>query len=168
MIRNNASFDISFRTVESRTDLFELLEFAAKHNPGYANYMGWLEKVEDELSREVKTAILGKYYDRTISDLIFQQSKTDPNARELKNLRVIPEFSNRYVPRFMLRQIEGGLGEDFDYMVCDALASQVGVINFMKSCGYVPVNLIKHPDDNQSSIVLVKFPRGVNFGDIEE
>lgn len=148
-------FDFNFRTVEDRRDRLKLIDFLALQDLGYPRYDEWVQRVDAGIEFGWKTGIIALSQGRVVGDLIYQAHKKMPRVRELKNLRIDPAFENRYFGKFMLRQAEIGLGNDFDLILCDARADQLEVIRFMVSCRYKVVAKLNLYDDNLD-VVLAK------------
>lgn len=150
------NFNYSFRTVEDRRDLRKLVDFLANQDLGYPKYDEWVQRTEFELISGWKTGILALNGGKVVGDLVYQQHKEMSRVREIKNLRICPEIKGRYFARFMLKQAELGLGQDFDLIICDARENQVEPIRFMLDSGYKRVAKLNLYEDHSLDVVMTK------------
>ena len=128
--------NFTFRSVEGRRETTQLIDFLSKQSLGYPNYDEWVQRAEYEVLEGQKKAILAKSNGHIVGDIIWQQHKTLPGTRELKNLRVHPEFRNRYFASFLLRQAEVEELGTYDKLRVDAREDQEEMIRLMLKNGY--------------------------------
>ena len=152
-------FNYTFRTAESSKDIRALRDFIANQNLDYPRYDEWVQRAEHELIIGYKTGIMALSESRIVGNLIFQEDKKLAKVREIKNMRCLEGFRNKYFARFMLRQAETGLGKEFDIILGDIRAEQIEIINFMVSCGYKTIAKVSRYDSDHRDVILAKFAR---------
>jgi len=148
-------FDFRFRLVTNRKDLTNLVNFLIKQSLGYPCYEDWVQRAEAEIEGGYKTAILGFSNDYLVADLIFQQHKELPNVREVKNIRVHPDFRRRDFAHFMLRQAEAE-SPNYQAIICDVRADRPEAIMLLRFSGYVPIVSVPLYDKKVSDVVMIK------------
>ncbi len=152
-------FDFTFKTLSSNRDLKKLVDFLMVQDLGdsrYPNYEDWVQRCEYELDIGYKTAVLAFSYGKLAGDLIYQPHNEMPSVRELKNLRVDPNYRERNFARFMLRQAEVEDSRSFDLILCDVRASQRPLIYLLTSLGYRTIQTVSLYEPNTLDVVMVK------------
>jgi ribosomal protein S18 acetylase RimI-like enzyme len=149
-------FDYSFRTAESARDRDLLFSYVAGQDLNYPGYHDWTHRAYFEIEIGYKTGIIALSNRVVVGDAIFQPHKTQKRVRELKNMRTHPDLRRRGFARFMLRQVEQGLGKDFDMILCDVPETETATIEFMESCGYRRVAKLNLYSDERREVVMVK------------
>ncbi len=150
-------FDFMFRSLGDRKDLRALVDFLMKQSLGYPNYEDWVQRAEYEMDKGYKTAILALSEGQLVGDVIYQQHKTFPRIREVKNVRIHPGVRRRDFARFMLRQAEVEKWEEYDALLVDAPAGQEEVIHLLRSVGYVELGTKPLYDPNNNDVVMVRY-----------
>lgn len=104
----------------------------------YPDLLDWLQRVHEELSKEVKRAMLAYMNRELVGVVIYQQHKTEANTLEIKNLTVRPDNRGRHVASFLMRnaEIEGGIETQATHVVCDAKADNFAIRAFLLNAGY--------------------------------
>ena len=149
--------DYRFKTPYKEIDFKIAEDFLLLQNLGYPLYEYWVKrKAIPEAKSGDKKMILAFSDNELIADLIYQMYKEDPDFLELKNLRVHPMMRERYIAKFMLRQVEAENRNKYKAIICDCPANQPDIFRFMESCGYHA--LITRPlyDDSREEIVMLK------------
>lgn len=106
--------DFTFRIAETEKDIFKLIDFMRKQDLNYPNYQDWVSKSELEVKMGWKTGIIAISNGYVIGNVIWQPHKEIKEVREIKNLRIHPEFRERYFARFLMKQAEV---ENKDYSI---------------------------------------------------
>lgn len=149
-------FAFTFRQLDSRRDLSELVNFLIKQPLGYPNYEDWVQRSEHELDSGYKKAVLAFSEGRLVGDLIYQPHKKIPRTREIKNIRVDPEVRRRYFANFMLRQAEVENKEEFDSLVIDARSDHPVMLGLLRMAGYIPLASASLYDPKVKDVVMIK------------
>lgn len=149
-------FSFTFKTLDSIMDIKTLVDFISKQDNNYPNYQEWVQRTEYELYIGYKKAILALSYGQLVGDLIYQSHKELPRVRELKNLRVNPNYRVRNFARFMLKQAEVEDPGSFDLILCDARVSQKSLIHMLTSLDYKTMQTVSLYDQNTLDIIMVK------------
>jgi len=106
----------------------------------YPDYTRWLEKTEADIAVGTKRAMAAYMGSEAIGSVLYQQSSTQPETLEIRNISVSPDTRGRYVGAFLLRNAEiEAVGNDFpevrQYQV-DTKATNQEMISFLESQGY--------------------------------
>jgi hypothetical protein len=146
--------NFQFTDIQTRNELSKLINFLHKQDLNYPKYDTWVQKTESELDSGHKKAILAFSEGKIVGNLVYQQHKINPEFLEFKNIRTHPKIRNRYFAKFMLRQAETE-NQNYDAIIVDAPIESVNMINFLKSCNYIPI-LSKPLYDNSLDVILIK------------
>ena len=150
------SFHFTFRTLDSTKDLKQLVDFLIKQDLGYKKYEDWVQHTESEIDIGYKTAILAFSDSQLVGDLIYQTHKELYRVRELKNMRIHPEFRRRDFAHFMLRQAESENPEEYDAIICDLRADQTPTVNLLLFSGYISIATVNLYDTEKKDVVMIK------------
>ena len=133
------AFDFEIRTVDSTKDIKQLINFLVRQDLGYPRYEEWVQKVEYEIDIGYKIGIAAFSNGHIIGDLVYQPHKELHGVREIKNLRIDPNFKRRDLAHFMLRQAEVEDFNEYESIITDVREDREEAINFLRFCGYIPL-----------------------------
>jgi len=128
-----------FRDVGSVEDLNRLRDHLLIQPLHYPEYEKWvIDRCIPELESGFKKVILGFYYDNLIGDIIFQEHKQLPRTCELKNMRINPNFRDKDIGHFLIRQAEEEAKRSgkFDRVILDIDSEETGIKKFLMFCNY--------------------------------
>src|SRR3989344_7617874 len=109
------SLDLTIRLISDEKDLRKLRHFLLGQALWYPNYERWVEDVcIPDISNNWKTAIIAYSNGHVVGDVIFQKHKQLPKTREIKNLRINPDYRRRDLAHFLIRQAEEEDKESFE------------------------------------------------------
>lgn len=154
------AIDLTIREISDEKDLRKLRYFLLGQALWYPNYERWIEDVcIPDIENNWKTAILGYSNGHVVGDAIFQKHKQLPRTREIKNLRINPEYRRRDLAHFLIRQVEEENKEQFDRIIVDTDARNKTVVRFLNFCGYNPIMQMPLYSENNLDIIFSKeFP----------
>jgi len=104
----------------------------------YPDYDDWADRVQLDLKRETKRALLAVQSGRVIGAVIYQEHRSQEFVLEIKNITVRPDQQGRYIASFLLRnaEIEGRRDFQSQEVVCDAKASNLAIRWFLTKHRY--------------------------------
>jgi len=108
----------------------------------YPDYYFWLEKVEEELGKDLKRGLLAYAGKEPVGAVLYQRHKGLDGTVEIKNISVSPDMRGRYFGAFMLRNVEME-ALNFEYPDCDRImvdtkTTNNDMIGFLLRQGYEP------------------------------
>ena len=155
------SLDLTIRLISDEKDLRKLRHFLLGQALWYPNYERWVEDVcIPDINNNWKTAIIAYSNGHVVGDVIFQKHKQLPKTREIKNLRINPDYRRRDLAHFLIRQAEEEDKESFERILLDTDTKDTGIIRFLTFCGYKPI--MKMPLYSQHNMDLIfskEFPQ---------
>lgn len=99
----------------------KLYEFIKSYPLDYPNYPLWLEKCKRQLEINEKLAFYVTSNDRIAGSLVFQRHNKEYSVLELKNLRVLEEFSHQGIASQLEQMVVlYGQRNGFKRIRCDA------------------------------------------------
>ncbi len=129
--------DFVIRSIGDEKDLKRLRDFLLGQALSYPRYDSWVEGVcIPELENGHKTGIIAYSDKKVVGDVIYQQHKQLPRTREIKNLRINPEYRRMDLGHFLLRQAEEEGKKSFERIILDTDSRNGGIIKFLLYCGY--------------------------------
>ena len=147
--------NFQFTDMQSKKELFQVIDFLHKQYLNYPNYDNWVQKTEVELIGGYKNAILAFSERKLVGDIVYQQHKKNPGFLELKNMRIHPKIRERSFAKFMLRQIEVE-NQNYNAIIVDAPSGLPGIISFMQNQGYTPILSRPLYDNGAPDVVMIK------------
>jgi len=157
-------FDFRFRSLDSRTDLAELVDFLMKQSLGYPGYDDWVQRTEAELIAGYKQGIIVTSNGQVVGDCIYQPHKQLPRVREIKNMRVHPKLRRRALGYFMLKQAEVEDSKSYDALILDVRTEQKAIISMLRMAGYTPAFKVNLHDDKQDLVMVKSFDKQTESG----
>lgn len=110
----------------------------ADEYPDYFNR--WIPKTEADILNNTKRAMLAMVYRTPAGVIVYRRHETRPRTVEIRNISVVPDFSNRLIGSFMLRQVELEATRydypDCDTVIVDTKASNERMLRFLEGHGY--------------------------------
>lgn len=154
------ALDLTIRAVSDEKELSGLRTFLLGQALWYPNYERWVEEVcIPDIENNWKTAIVAYSSRHIVGDAIFQKHKQLPRAREIKNIRINPEYRRRDLAHFLIRQVEEESRELFDRIILDTDTKNTGIARFLTFCGYRPImRLPLYSEHNLDIIFSKEFP----------
>src|SRR3989338_5963049 len=149
-------FHFTFRGLEEIGDIPRVIDFLARQDLGYPRYQDWVQRTEFELQTGYKTPFLAFDGHTLVADLIFQDHKTLPRVRELKNLRVHPDVRGRFFAAFLLRQAEVYQSGSFDTLLGDVREDQHAMLSVLRTAGYQPLFPLPLYSPDSNEVILAK------------
>lgn len=109
----------------------------------YPDFDEWAQKVQQELKKEAKHALVCFSGQNIAGVVLYQRHKTFKDTLEIKNLTVRPDVRGRHIADFLLRNAEIQGVRDFksQFVICDAKTKNFPVRNFLFHSGYLPVTV---------------------------
>ena len=149
-------FDFTFKSVQTTDQIRQTRDFLLKQDLKYPRYDEWVAKVESELLSGYKRAALAYSNGVLVGDIVWQYHKQLPRVKELKNLRVHPKASGRYIAQFLIRQAEIEDKRKIEAIIGDARENQFGLIALMQSMGYSIISKLPLYEESQKDVILLK------------
>jgi len=157
MAKITPSINYEFYTPATSRDLRAGIDFLAAQDLSYPDYRQvWVPKVEHECISGWKTIILARTHGVVIGDVVFQQHKGLARVREIKNLRIYPDFRDRFFAAFLLKQAEKEKPEDYDAIVADVRENQPEIVRFMLRQGYRVIAVQSLYEKDRQEVILAK------------
>jgi len=157
MAKTTPNFNYEFYTPATSRDLRAGIDFLAAQDLSYPGYRDvWVPKAEHECISGWKTMILARTHGIVIGDVVFQPHKQLPRVREIKNLRIHPNFRDRFFAAFLLKQAEKEQSNDYDAIVADARENQPGIVNFFLRQGYRVIAVQSLYEKGRQEVILAK------------
>lgn len=151
------ALDLTIRTISDEKDLKKLRHFLLGQELWYPNYEQWIEEVcIPDINNNWKTAMVAYSNGHVVGDAIFQKHKQLPKTRELKNLRINPEYRRRDLAHFLIRQVEEENKGSFDRIILDTDIRKEGTIKFLTFCGYKPIMQLPLYSPHNLDMIMVK------------
>ena len=154
------ALNLTIREVSDEKELGGLRNFLLGQALWYSNYERWVEEVcIPDIENNWKTAIVAYSNNYVVGDAIFQKHKQLPRTREIKNLRINPEYRRKDLAHFLIRHVEEENKELFDRIILDTDTKNTGIVRFLIFCGYRPIMQLPLYSDNNLDVIFSKeFP----------
>lgn len=154
------ALDLTIKAISDERELIGLRNFLLGQALWYPNYEQWVEDVcIPDIENNWKTAIVAYSNKHVVGDAIFQKHKQLPRTREIKNLRINPEFRGRDLAHFLIRQVEEENNGSFDRIILDTDIKNISIVQFLSFCGYNPImKMPLYSEHNIDMIFSKEFP----------
>lgn len=150
--------EFNFRSIDSTSDIYTLIDFMKQQPLNYPNYDSWLQRSEHEFHMAYKQAILAFSDKKLVGDLVYQPDKSLPKILEIKNLRIHPKLRKRDFGHFMLRQVEeiAKIAKKYNAIRIDTRTSQTNLIQLLKFTDYKELARAPLYDSNEEDVIFTK------------
>ncbi|MCR4327026.1 MAG: hypothetical protein NUV46_00405 [Nanoarchaeota archaeon] len=150
------SKDFHFIPVEDRKSLDKLIKFLKPQSLNYPNWETWIDKVYFETLSGYKEAMILKTNGEVVGDVICQPHKELKWLYEFKNIRIHPQFRNRFCASFLAKQVEYKARELFSAIVVDLKSSEKETFQFFLRMGYFPIGEKPLYDGTNPDTIMIK------------
>lgn len=97
-------FPLTISTVQDESDVSKVLEFMSKQSQYYPNYLDWVNgKCKSRIESGIYKTIFAVSSGKVIGDAVF---RTFDDEVEIKNFRIDPDYQNRDLGHFLLKQVQ--------------------------------------------------------------
>lgn len=145
-----------FKDIQSVKDLNNLTSFLLRQSLNYKNYSDWVEKSKHEIDNGYKKSVIAYSDGIIVGDVIYQDHKSLPRVKELKNIRMHPKIEGRGFAQFMVKQAEVEDKKDYDLIIVDAPSYRRDMYFFLVNLGYTPTITLSLYNNNSQDIVFIK------------
>jgi GNAT superfamily N-acetyltransferase len=149
--------DFIIKDIDNTKGIKDLRKFIYSQPFWYPKYDQWVDGVcIPEIEKSYKKGIIAYCNGYVVGNVIYQQHKSLPKTREIKNLRIHPELRRRDLGHFLLRQVEEEQKEQFDRIIIDTNTKRKDMISFLNWCGYNILYKDFLYDKENIDVVLIK------------
>jgi hypothetical protein len=148
-----------FTPLQDMSQLRQLIDFMASRNIRYPHFDDWLQKTDIQLERGDKQAYLAFSGRKLISNLVFQTCRDSGLGHliEIKNAGTHPELRDRYIMKFMLRQLCKDHERRYDGIIGDIRADQTDTLSyFINEEEFMPIAKTSLYEKSMEEITIFK------------
>lgn len=104
----------------------------------YPDFDDWASRVDRELRKDLKRAVIATSYHDIVGVIIYQRHKKDRQAVEIRNITVRPDVRGRYLASFLLRNTEIEAIREFQprRIIVDSKRDNLGIKIFLRKHHY--------------------------------